>query len=90
MVLAPPIVLFDAPFSINTPSTVFPRLAPLASVPMKLPSTTLPVAPDPVISMPSLLKPMVLAPPIVLFDALFSINTPSTKFPRRHRWRRCR
>ena len=39
MVLAPPIVLFGAVVDQN-PSTALPRLAPLASVPMKLPSTT--------------------------------------------------
>ena len=77
----PPIVLPE--LLIDTP-VALPRAAvPVASVPMKLPCTTLPVAPDPVIWMPSPPKRLITSPSTVLPPAL--INRP---FVPLGRWRR--
>ena len=69
----PPIVLPE--LLIDTPSPLPRAMAPVASVPMKLPCTTLPVVPDPVIWMPSPPKRLITSPSTVQPPAL--INRPS-------------
>ena len=76
--IVPPTMLPLLVPAISTPSPL-PRLGVAAgSVPMKLPDTTLPVAPVPLICTPAaVFKTIVLKPPIVLVDAPL-ISTPMT------------
>ena len=54
----PPMVFWDIPFSMRTPSMPFPRRCiPVSSGPMEFPSTTLPVVPASLISTPSPVLP---------------------------------
>ena len=88
-VVSPPIVLREAAFEIETPAPSFARpLAPVTSVPMKLPKTTLSVVALSAMRTPETLLPEMMlrapsdTPPIVLFEAPDDITTPEPMFPR--------
>ena len=79
----PPMVLFDAPDDDRDAHRVGEGCSPVTSVPMKLPSTWLFIVPASLIRIPAPLFPeMTLpacgsVPPMVLFDAPFTIATPA-------------
>ncbi len=74
-----PIVLAVAPASMSKPLAVLPRLTPVELVPMKLPKSTFPDEPLPVISTPTELPEMMFPtrPPTVLAVAPVSRSTPA-------------